>query len=129
MKKGRGNKFYAKVLAEAVRGLKPNQIKDVVKNFVAWLAQEHKIKKSQQIIKEFEKYAKSQEGIQAAKIILAKKADEKLVSKIKEAMPGKLEEEIIIDEKILGGFIVETEDRIVDASLKKQLQKLKQSFI
>ncbi|MCX6779340.1 MAG: F0F1 ATP synthase subunit delta [Candidatus Magasanikbacteria bacterium] len=128
MKKGKGNKFYAKVLVEALKDLKPGQTKEVIKNFVLFLVKEHKIKKADQIIKEFEKYAKLAEGVQRAKIILAKKTDEKIVEKIKSLSLGKIEEEIIIDEEILGGFIFQTDDTIIDASLKTQLQKLKKSF-
>jgi len=128
MKKSKGNKFYAKILVEAVKGLKPGEMKEVVKNFVAFLVKEHKIKRADQIIKEFEKGAKLSEGIQEAEIILAKKVDEKIIDKIRSVVSYKIEEKVNIDEEILGGFILKTDDKIIDASLKTQLQKLKQSF-
>lgn len=128
MKKSRGNKFYAQSLFEALKGLKPGESKEVIKNFVAFLVKNHKIKKAAQIVEEFEKIAKAAEGIRDAKITLSRKVDEKTIDKIKNVIGAKIEEKLIFDEGILGGFIVEMEDKIIDASLKTQLQKLKQSF-
>ncbi|HPV70596.1 MAG TPA: F0F1 ATP synthase subunit delta [Candidatus Magasanikbacteria bacterium] len=128
MAKGKSNKFYAKILLETVKDLKPAQIKIAVKNFATFLIKENKVKKIDQIIEEFERYAKSSEGIQEVKITLAKKGDLKTVEKIKNSLAGKIEETIIIDESILGGFILQTDDKIIDASLKTQLLNLKQSF-
>lgn len=128
MIKGKSNKFYAKILLETIKDLKPNQIKTAIKNFTTFLIKENKVKKTDQIIAEFEKYAKASEGIQEVKITLAKKSDLKTIEKIKNSLVGRIEEKIIIDESILGGFILQTDDKIIDASLKTQLLNLKQSF-
>lgn len=49
-----------------------------------------------------------------------------IVSKIQETVKGELEIEEIIDETLIGGFIVQMDDKQIDASVASQLSNLKQ---
>lgn len=129
MKKKISNKQLAKALYEATKDLKVNDVKKVLAGFVAILACEHKLKKSDFIIEEYIKYAKAGEGIQEIEITSARELDEKTLNHIKKAFGDNTEATVKIDESLLGGVRVKTEDRILDASLKTQLMKLKSLLV
>ena len=129
MKKKISNKQLAKALYEATKDLKVNDMKKVLANFVSMLARAHKLKKTDYIIAEYIKYAKAGEGIQEIEITSARELDDKTLNHIKKAFGNNVEATVKIDESLLGGVRVKTEDRILDASLKSQILKLKQSII
>ncbi len=71
-------------------------------------------------------YSKNTEK-QKTKITLAHKADQKITEKIQNYINKKNNNQptVNIDEKILGGFILEQNNLIYDSSLKQQLNTLK----
>ena len=123
------SKDYAVALHEATQGLKGNELNEVIQNFVALLAREQKLKQAEKIIAEFVAFAKKQNGIQDIAITSAHKLDVKTNEAIIRAFGKQVEATHAIDESLLGGFIVKTEEKIFDASLKKQLQRLEQILI
>ena len=129
MKKKSTNKQLAKALFEATKDLKGNDLKKVLNSFVVILAREHKLKKSNYIIAEYVKYAKMGEGIQEIEITTARELDEKTLNHIKKAFGNNTEATVIVDESLIGGIKVKTENKILDASIKTQILKLKQSII
>jgi len=77
---------------------------------------------------------KQRNNIITAQLITAFKFDEELkksiiekIKKIKNASQIELQE--IVDESLIGGFILKTESNQIDASIKTQLQHLYQKFI
>ncbi|MDD4476834.1 MAG: ATP synthase F1 subunit delta [Patescibacteria group bacterium] len=128
MKKN-SNKTYSKALYKAAKGLKGKDLEKILGNFVLILARARKLKQAEKIIEEFKKYAKKQEGILEIKIISARKISDDLAEKIGKAFSKKVEITKEVDENLLGGFIVKTEDKIFDASVKTQLNNLKQRLI
>jgi F-type H+-transporting ATPase subunit delta len=123
------NRQLAKALYETLKDLKGSDLKKVLVDFVVILAREHKLKKSSYIIAEYVKYAKAGEGIQEIEITSARELDDRTVNHIKKAFGENTEATIKIDATLLGGVRVKTENKILDASLKTQLLKLKQSII
>lgn len=123
------NKQLAKALYEATRELKGNDLKQVLADFVLLLARQHKLKKSEYIIKELLHFAKAEEGIKEIEITSARELDNKILNHIKKAFGAKTEAIVKVDKSLLGGVRVKMEDRILDASLRTQLLKLKQSII
>jgi len=122
------NKQLAKALYEVTKDMKGADLKIVLADFVTILAREHKLKKADYIIAEYIKYAKAGEGIQEIEITSARELDEKTLNHIKKAFGNNTEATVKIDESLLGGVRVKTEDRILDASLKTQLLKLRNSL-
>jgi F-type H+-transporting ATPase subunit delta len=55
--------------------------------------------------------------------------DEKILKKIKNSFGEKVEATIRLDENVLGGVKIKMENKILDGSLKTQLNKLKQTLI
>ncbi|MSU75276.1 MAG: hypothetical protein EXS55_02070, partial [Candidatus Magasanikbacteria bacterium] len=92
------------------------------------LFKNHKLKQAEKIIVEFVVYAKKQAGIQEIEIMSAHELDSATLKKIKEAFGAQVEAKERTDEKLLGGFVVKTSDKIFDASLKKQLAKFKEKI-
>lgn len=71
--------------------------------------------------------------IEEGKIFSAKKLDKRSLNKIIKAVEthenAKVELEEIIDESLLGGFIISIKDNVYDASLVNKLDKMKASLL
>lgn len=84
------------------------------------------------IVNEYIREYKVLKGIQTAMIITAVDIDAKLKNQLSEALSGissqKMEISYKVDASILGGYIISTGDRQIDASIKSQLQKIKIQF-
>ncbi|MEA3448596.1 MAG: ATP synthase F1 subunit delta [Bacteroidota bacterium] len=81
-----------------------------------------------------EKLFKQHENIHSLKLCLAHELDANVKQKISDAVKqalnaNSIEMEESIDENIIGGFILKTEEFMYDASLKKQLVRIKNSLI
>lgn len=116
-------------LYQATLHLKGENLTRAINNLVGILAKNHLLSKAGHIIALFQKYAKKQAGIVELQISSARKLDDKTLNKIFEYFGSKVEAAEKIDESILGGVIVQTDDKIFDASLKRQLINLKQQLI
>jgi len=123
------NKQYAVALYEATKDLNDKDLSQVVKDFVLLLAKDYKLKKANNIIAEFVKYAKKQEGIMDIEITTARKMDKEVIEQIKKVFGEQTEAIEKVDENLLGGIVIKTEDVILDASLKTQLQKFKTNLL
>lgn len=119
-------KDYARALYDATKDVHGKDLHQVIENFVQLLARKQLLKKSNRIIAEFVAYAKKQEGIQEIEITSARELPEATLNKIKKAFAEKVESVEKVDENLIGGFVVRTEDRIFDGSLRTQLVRLKQ---
>ncbi|EKD43373.1 MAG: F1-ATP synthase, delta subunit [uncultured bacterium] len=122
-------KQYAVALYEAAKDLSGKELASVLKDFVSIIARDHKLKQAGKIVEEFLHHGKKQEGIMEIEITSARELDDKTVEKIKNSFGDKVEATVKIDEEILGGIKIKTDDKILDGSLKTQLLKLKESII
>lgn len=122
-------KIYASALLQSITGLSGKKLSDVLKQFVTLVAREHKLKQMPRIINEFVRLAKKEEGIQEIEIKSARKLDEKTIEKIKHIFGKNVEATNEVDKKMLGGIKIKTGDKILDGSLKTQLNKLKETLI
>lgn len=123
------SKQYAIALYNTLRDISDKQLSSTLKEFAAMIARDHKLSSANKIIEEFIHYAKKQDGVQEIEITSAHELDEKTIAKIKKSIGEKVEAKVKIDESILGGIKIKIEDKILDASLKTQLLKLKESII
>ena len=126
MKRKISNNQLAQALYEITVDTKGEQTKKAIAEFVKLLIRVHKVTRSANIIAEFEKYAKKRQGIVSIEVQSARKLDEKTLDNIKKVFGKEVEATEFVDEKMLGGIKVKTEDKILDASLKTQLNQLKQ---
>ncbi len=123
------NKQYGKALLEAVKDLRGEKLYQTLETFAALLARDHKLKQANNIIREFVRYYKAGQGIEEIQITSARELDDKTLKKIKAAFGENVEAEVKIDPGLLGGVRLQTEDKILDASLRTQLVKLRQTMI
>jgi F-type H+-transporting ATPase subunit delta len=129
MSKKVSNKQLAVGLYEAVQGVKSADLSKILANFIDLLYRKRKLRKSEFIINEYIRYSKLKEGINEIEITSARELDDKVVNAIKKIFGAKTEATVKTDGKLIGGIKIRTEDRILDASIRTQLNKLKQAII
>ncbi|MFO0496063.1 MAG: ATP synthase F1 subunit delta [Flavobacteriia bacterium] len=83
-----------------------------------------------EIAHSFESQVKQYKGIVPITLISATplndKTKETILSKVKGSVKGELEIKELIDESLIGGFIVRMDDKQIDASISRQFNNLKQ---
>lgn len=119
-------KQYAKVLFEITQDLPKKELEKAVPMFIEMIQKNHAEKKLSQILNEFEKYAKKLEGYVEMNVKTAFPLSSFAKKQINEIFGGKTEMTMSEDASLLGGVVITTENKIFDASLKTQLQKMKE---
>jgi F-type H+-transporting ATPase subunit delta len=83
-----------------------------------------------QIADSFEAQLKAHDGIVPVTLLSAKalatKTKDAIMGKISASVDGKLEVNEVIDESLIGGFIVRMDNKQIDASVSTQFKNLKQ---
>ncbi len=115
---------YAKALFEVTDGLKGEELKSALKVFAAFLYKKNILKRAPQIAAAYEAYAKKRSGAVSIVITTAREIDAKTAGQIKKVFGETVEASQSIDESLIGGVVIKTEDTIFDASLKTQLRIL-----
>lgn len=117
---------YAKILYSLTKDVDKNNLDLVIKEFLLFLRQERVYSKINYIIKEFVKYSKKQDGIIELKITSAQKLTDEKIEQIAKKFGEKTEVTSEVNKNIIGGVVVKSDNTILDASIKTQLNKLKQ---
>lgn len=128
MKKKNTTRDYALALYEVTKDQKGKELEQTIVEFAGLLVKRGLSRKIDKIVTEFVAYAKKQEGVVDIEITSARKLSDKVVREIEKAFGDKVESIVKTDESILGGVMVKTEDKIFDASLRTQLQRLKKAL-
>lgn len=120
--------------------LKKNLLKEIFSNkiskeslsFIDFVIQKNREDILIDIFKEFLVLCDKKEGILRANVKTAVEIEETLKNKIKEKLEKKTNQKVIasytIDPKLIGGFIVEVDDQVLDASIKNKLRLLRKKF-
>ena len=73
------------------------------------------------------------DGIRRARLTVVREAPESLISNlrtlVKEKTGDDVEIEVVIDPSVIGGFIFDIDDYLLDASVKRQLDVFREQFI
>lgn len=117
-----------KILYELTSSAPAKEMDKIVKQFILFLRQEQMLSKIKYIIDEFVNYAKEQKGIVKLDITSARDLSKHELEKICKHFGQKVETEVKVDETLLGGVVIKDKNRILDASLKTQLQKFKRQL-
>ena len=126
--KKRSPKQYADALYEVTKDAKGEKLDAVLRAFVVLLARDRMLKKVDVIVEEFEKKCKREDGVVELDVTTARSIGDTLNQKLKQVFGDKTEITESVDEEIMGGVVVRTGGEILDASLKTQLQLLKQQL-
>lgn len=124
--KKQSNLQFAKALYQVTKDLPKDKLPEVVKQFFVTLQKYNKLKKIDYIVEEFIKYSKKQSGIKTIEVETVSELDKKTKSKIEKVFGEDSEITEKINKDLLGGIKIKVDDMVYDASLKTQLNKLKQ---
>jgi F-type H+-transporting ATPase subunit delta len=128
-------KQYAISLYEAVRDVPSSEVKVVIENFVKLLVKNNAFKMAPQILSYLKSHVNKMEGIADLKVKTAEPLGEENLSRLKKIIPTLLKREIKtinvqqeINPNLIGGFILECDDLVFDASIKNKFNVLKNNL-
>lgn len=126
-------KQYAEVLYELAEGKSGDELNSIIESFVAMLAKRGDLKHWQRIIESFSKIYNQEKGIAEIKVSSSFKLSDKIKEQLKkqllhsELSQNRKDIDLIenIDESLIGGIRLESEDKIIDDSLNHRIENLK----
>lgn len=125
----KSNKQYAKALYDVSKDAPKSHFAEIAKQFLVLLQKDRSLSKVNLIVEEFEKHSKKQAGIKEIEVESARELDKATLNKIKKMFGENSEVKMTVNPDLIGGIRVKVDDIIYDASLKKQLSRLKTSLI
>lgn len=106
------------------------QFEDISMSFIKLIAKNRRESYLPAIAHSFEQQVKEYKGIVPVTIVSATPLDAAvrggIIGKIEKSVSGQLEIKELVDESLIGGFIVRMGDKQIDASVANQLNNLKQ---
>jgi len=109
-----------------------NKISSETLSFIDFVIQKNREDILLEIFKEFLVLCDKKNKILRAKVKTAVELDESLKSKLTSKLESRTNQKVIanylLDQKIIGGFVVEIDDQVYDASVKHQLAQLRKKF-
>ncbi len=124
------NQQYAQAWYEALKESKKSERAKITQNMLKKLQVEGKLSLLMSIVREIQRLADHDLGVQHVKVRSAQLIDEKELERLIAEMLGtdKVAVSQKKDESILGGVVVETADQRWDLSVMHQLNNLKRSL-
>lgn len=124
---------YAKALYATTAGKSEKDIADLVSNLAKVLVKNRQMKLFSKITQKFTEIWNQEKGIAEAEITSREELHTELRNKVNKYVKEKYQaKEVIlrsiIDEKIQGGIIIRVGDEILDGSVRRQLQELKNNL-
>jgi F-type H+-transporting ATPase subunit delta len=117
---------------EVLKSLFEGRINHLTLKFLILLCDKNRINNLKDICTDFLDYADRKKGILRAEIQTAVELSETeknaIVERLSKFTKSYVSAEYKINPEIIGGFIARIDDRIIDASIKRQLELLKDKF-
>lgn len=114
-----------------VSGFKPS-ISEVLFSFLLLVIEKHRIGYILSMADEFDRLVKEDQGILEARLIAARALNKTLLSQFRqelEASTGKrVEIETRVEPRLIGGIVVMVGDKVIDRSIRHQLDQLKEKM-
>ncbi|MBT4209748.1 MAG: ATP synthase F1 subunit delta [Candidatus Komeilibacteria bacterium] len=121
-------KILAAALYEASQGKKGKELDIVIANFSNYLAEHHLVSMIPGILTELEKLHFTAEGIVAAELTSSEELAQAEIKKIADLVKTNTKQEVVVktdtDEDLVGGAVVKYNDKIIDMSIRHQLNNL-----
>jgi len=128
MKDKKKIKILASGIYQAIKDKQNKGVDSVVDNFIVYLKEKRLMSVLAEVIKELEQLYLEEQGIVKAQIRskndLSDKEVKNVVAMLKKITGQEIITEQIKDEEVLGGVVVKYNDKIIDMSLKRQLNNL-----
>lgn len=124
---------YAKSLLEATATTSKKETIEIIDRWLAELSSKQLLNKSKKIILEIERLSDLEEGIVRAEIIMARKLSKTIIEDIAKVITKRTGAKQVVFTEIInpeigGGFIINFNDTILDASLNGQAKNLATSI-
>ncbi|MDC0035669.1 ATP synthase F1 subunit delta [Chloroflexi bacterium] len=117
------------VIEEAFGG----SISDLALNLVSLLASRNSVSSLAAIADSFQELVDLQKGVERAEIVsavaLTDEQEKVIVNKLTQMVGKHLSVTTYVDESILGGYLAKVGDRLVDGSVKTQLEDMRRELI
>lgn len=126
-------KQYAAALMDSLQETNPKDQDKVLDNFVKVLAENNDLRLFDQIAGEFHKLDLGKQGTKQVNVKSAHplgRANEKqILEELNKLAKMKVELKKEIDERLIGGVVIQMDDQVIDASVKNQLEELREEII
>lgn len=121
-------KILAAALYEASKNKKGKELDQVIANFSDYLAEHHFVAMIPGILAHLESIHFQAEGIVATKLTSKEELPQSEIKKIVDLVKKNTKQDVVIkteiDEDLLGGVVVKYNDKIIDMSIRQQLNNL-----
>jgi F-type H+-transporting ATPase subunit delta len=121
-------KILAAALYKASGDKKGKELDKMIANFSAYLSQHRLLPMIPNILGQLENIHFLKEGIIATKITSREELAQAEIKKISDLIKAKTKKEVVvkteIDKELIGGVVVKYNDKIIDMSIKHQLNNL-----
>ncbi|OGE81081.1 MAG: ATP synthase F1 subunit delta [Candidatus Doudnabacteria bacterium RIFCSPLOWO2_02_FULL_48_8] len=122
-------KQYAATLMEVIDQTAPKDIDAVLDNFVAALRENNDLRMFDVITTEFHKLELAKKGITEVDVAsvhpLNRDNEQAILDALNKLVKGEVKLKSRVDENLIGGVVIQVEDKVIDASVKTQLSNLK----
>jgi len=104
-----------------------------MERFTALLCSNGRMELTHDIMRDFAFMYRSSKGLRKANLVCAKEPPARLIQSlramVKERTGSDILLEVSVDPSIIGGFVFDMDDQLLDASVKHQLDKIREQFI
>ena len=118
---------------EVIREAFAGSISDLALNMASLLASRNAVASLAAIADAFQELVDSEKGIERAEIVsavaLTDAQQKEITDKLTQMVGKKLSVTTYVDESILGGYLAKVGDRLVDGSVKTQLEDMRRDLI
>ena len=126
-------KEYAEALCEILDEVSEDGVSEVLKVFAETLVRNGDAKRSEDILKTFSKEWDRKNGVIKIEVVTSYDLSDDVIEKLRKYISlatkaQKVEFIYKIDSSILGGIVLNYEDKILNASLKKDIKNLKEAI-
>ncbi len=108
------------------------QVDTEVENFLKLLVQNNRLKLLPAIAEIFESFKAEDEGYVEVEVLTAyafsKEAKQDFASKLEKTLNKKVHMNISVDKSLIGGVLVRAGDRVIDGSIRGQLQQMQKAL-
>jgi len=121
-------KILTAALYLASKDKKGKELEKVIANFSTYLAEHHLVYMIPSILAELENIHFSNEGIVKAEVTSFEELPQVEIKKIADLVKSKTKQDIVVktdtEEDLIGGAVVKYNDKIIDMSIRHQLNNL-----
>ena len=115
---------YGKILYNLTADVLERDLDLALRQYILFLQREQALSKIDYIINAFERYAKEKSGIEIVTAESARPLLPQEVKKIRSIVGAKAEIKNNLNAALMGGLVLKNRDRILDGSLRGQLDRL-----